>query len=86
MYETQRREALQRMDLELKQVGVDVQQPLPATRKKPVRTEGQQKLYKADLALIGGIGFYIGIKYKDNEFFTTSLYKIDRIIDEKENP
>ena len=87
-YETQRREALQRMDSELKKAGVetDAQRPLPATRKKPVRTESQQKLYRADLALISGIGFYIGIKYKDNEFFTTSLYKIDRIIEEKENP
>ena len=76
------------MDSELKKVGVetDAQRPLPATRKKPVRTQSQQKLCRADLALIGGIGFYIGMKHKDNEFFTTSLYKIDRIIEEKENP
>src|SRR5450631_4494801 len=49
-YETQRREALQRMDSELKKAGVetDAQRPLPATRKKPVRTQSQQKLYRAD--------------------------------------
>ena len=40
-YETQRYKALQRMDSELKQAGVDAQQPPPATRKKPVRTESQ---------------------------------------------
>jgi hypothetical protein len=36
-----------------------------------------------DIALIRGIGFYIGMKRKENEFFITSLYEINYIINEK---
>ena len=37
-----------------------------------------------DIALISSISFYIGIKRRENEFFTTSLYKINRIINKKQ--
>ena len=37
-----------------------------------------------DIALISGISFHIGIKRKKNEFFTMSLYKINRIINKKQ--
>ena len=39
----------------------------------------------ADIALIRGVSLYLGIKRKENKFFTTSLYKINRIIKEKTN-
>jgi hypothetical protein len=45
-----------------------------------------RKVFIIDLALIRGLGFYLGIKRKENEFFTTSLYEIDRIIEEKTTP
>jgi hypothetical protein len=37
-----------------------------------------------DIAAISAIGFYFNIYQKDNEVFITSLYKIDWIINEKE--
>jgi hypothetical protein len=37
-----------------------------------------------DIAAISAIGFYFNIYQKDNKVFITSLYKIDRIINEKE--
>jgi len=37
-----------------------------------------------DIAAIGAIVFYFNIYWKDNEVFIMSLYKIDRIIDERE--
>jgi hypothetical protein len=37
-----------------------------------------------DIAAISAIGFHFNMYQKDNEVFTTSLYEIDRIIDEKE--
>jgi hypothetical protein len=42
-----------------------------------------RKVFTTDLALIGGVSFHLSIKRKENEFFTTSLYEIDRIIEEK---
>jgi hypothetical protein len=32
------------------------------------------------------VGFYYNLKNADNELFSTSLYKIDRIIDERRHP
>jgi len=37
-----------------------------------------------DIAAISAIGFHFNIYQKDNEVFITSLYKINRIINEKE--
>jgi hypothetical protein len=37
-----------------------------------------------DIAAISTIGFHFNIYQKDNEVFITSLYKINRIINEKE--
>jgi hypothetical protein len=36
-----------------------------------------------NIALIRGIGFYIGIKRKKNKFFITSFYEINYIINKK---
>jgi hypothetical protein len=36
-----------------------------------------------NIALIRGISFYIGIKRKENEFFITSFYEINYIINKK---
>jgi len=73
------REALGRMEQELA-LGDEIptvstnKQKLPGAKSKP---------RQVDIALIGGVGFHIGMKRKENEFFVTSLYEIDRIIDEK---
>ena len=37
-----------------------------------------------DIAVISAIGFYFNIYRKNNEVFITSLYKINRIISERE--
>jgi len=37
-----------------------------------------------DIAAISAIGFHFNIYQKDNEVFITSLYKINRIINKKE--
>jgi hypothetical protein len=37
-----------------------------------------------NIALISGISFHMGIKRKKNEFFTTSLYEINYIINKKQ--
>ena len=57
-----------------------------ALKKTPLDREKSRKIYSIDIALIGGTSFYLGIKRKENEFFITSLYEIDRIINEKTNP
>ena len=36
-----------------------------------------------DIAAISAPAFYINLKKRSNKFFTTSLYKIDRLIEEK---
>ena len=54
-----------------------------STHRKAVRTSSQKKTYRTDLALIREVGFHLGLKRKRNEFFTTSLYKVDRLIEEK---
>jgi transposase InsO family protein len=53
--------------------------PLP-TRKE--RRATQQ--LKINIARIGSTMFYRNLKLKDNEFFTTSIYEIDRILEERE--
>jgi hypothetical protein len=47
---------------------------LPGIKSKPCQV---------NIALIRDISFYIGIKYKKNKFFITSLYKINYIINKK---
>jgi hypothetical protein len=37
-----------------------------------------------DIAIISAIAFYFNIYRKDNEVFITSLYKINRIINKRE--
>ena len=41
----------------------------PATRQKPTGIDGQRKLCKADLALIGGTGFHMGMKLAQERHF-----------------
>jgi len=40
----------------------------------------------ADITIVGRVGFYIEMKKKENEFFIISLYKIDRILEDKAVP
>ena len=46
----------------------------------------RQDLLQIDIAEISVVGFHFNMYRKDNEIFTTSLYEIDRMIDEKETP
>jgi hypothetical protein len=49
----------------------------------PVRKLASKTLVTVDIAIIGAAGFNRLYKYKKNIVFTTSLYKIDRLIEEK---
>ena len=86
-YRQQHREALSRMNRELLKGEEDSGSvENTALKKTPLDREKSRKIYSIDIALIGGTGFHLGMKRKENEFFMTSLYEIDRIIDEKTNP
>jgi len=58
--------------------------PIP---QKPLRPRITLLLYNTpivDITAISAIGFHFNIYWKDNKVFTTSLYKIDQIIAERE--
>jgi hypothetical protein len=49
--------------------------------------QGPQALYSKtpltiDIKEIGAVGFYYNLRKKENEFFSTSLYEIDCLIEE----
>jgi len=78
-HDTRRQENLKQMDRELA-LGEETTANSTNKGRSPC-TKSKPRL--VDIALIGGAGFHVGMKHKDNEFFITSLYEIDRIIDEK---
>jgi hypothetical protein len=49
----------------------------------PVRKLASKNLVTVDIAMIGAAGFKQLCKYKENTVFTTSLYKIDKLIEKK---
>ncbi len=52
-------------------------------RKKPYEPPKDLKPEPViDIAAISAIGYYYNIYRKENEAFTTSLYKIDRLLEE----
>jgi len=54
---------------------------------KPLRPQITLLLHNTpivDIAAISAIGFHFNIYWKDNKVFTTSLYKINRIITKRE--
>jgi transposase InsO family protein len=57
----------------------------PQRDQKPKRESRRKKptVVTMDLALISGAGFHLNLKRKENKFFTTSLYEISRIIEDK---
>jgi hypothetical protein len=36
-----------------------------------------------DIAAIGAVGFYFNLRKKTNKFFSTSLYEVDRLIENR---
>jgi Reverse transcriptase (RNA-dependent DNA polymerase)/Retroviral aspartyl protease len=80
-YDLHCRESLWQMDRELS-LGEETPN-LPASRGKSPCIKSKPR--QVDIALISGAGFHVGIKRKENEFFISSLYEINRIIDEKGN-
>jgi hypothetical protein len=38
-----------------------------------------------DIAAIGAVGFYFNLRKKTNELFSTSLYEVDRLIEDRRN-
>jgi len=83
-YKQRHREALDHMNKEL----LKPEDEKSLFEDTPLATRGgaPRRTYAIDLALIGGTGFHLGMRRKENEFFTTSLYEIDRIIEDKMVP
>lgn len=75
------REAVKRMNREL---GLRDEKPPCTPTMDTKSSRAIDELRRVDVALIGGVGFHLGMKRKDNEFFVTSLYEVDRIIEEKQ--
>jgi len=71
------RDNLRKMEQELRGIS---RPPPKAPRQKPT----PENLPKIDIAMIGAAGFHRLLRHKDNTLFATSLYEIDRIIEEKE--
>jgi hypothetical protein len=63
----------------------DREDPAPKVP-KPTKSSRGKKVFAANIAQLNETGFHINLMQKETEFFTTSLYKIDRIIEEKANP
>ena len=58
----------------------------PPPQPRPVKkTRFPDNLPKIDIAAIGGVGFYRNALKKESTVFVTSLYEIDRILEEKAN-
>lgn len=70
------------MNKELKRSNKEKPKPIvsKAFKKPKIR-----KVITANLALIEKIGFHFNIQQKKNEFFTTSLYEVDRLTEEKDS-
>jgi hypothetical protein len=75
------RKSLQKMNQELQKEEKDT--PVPPPKKTP---RYPQNLPPIDIAMIGAIGFHRNLKSKENTLFSTSLYEIDRILREKQDP
>ena len=66
------------MERELKN---EAPEPRPRPRRPEQRSDKQPLVL--DIAAISALAFHINLKKRSNKFFTTSLYKIDRLIEEK---
>ena len=66
------------MERELKN---EAPEPRPRPRRPEQRSDKQPLVL--DIAAISAPAFHINLKKRSNKFFTTSLYKIDRLIEEK---
>lgn len=76
--EMQRR--LLRMDQELHGRTLPVQHPSPTIKRRP------KSNHQIDIAEISAVGFHFNLRQPANEFFSTSLYEIDRILEDREDP
>src|SRR5450631_538852 len=68
------------MECELRRI--ENPRPRPSLREQQ-RSDIDKQLVTLDIAAISAPAFHINLKKKSNEFFTTSLYEIDRLITEK---
>jgi transposase InsO family protein len=84
------RDSLRKMEDNLKDTLVKTPRPGASTIKSIIR-----KLAKPterctrnalDIAAIGAVGFHFNLRKKTNELFSTSLYEVDRLIEDRRNP
>ena len=68
--------SLRKMEQELQAVTKVVTMP-------PPRTTSQKDLLTIDIAQISAVGFHFNLYRPENEVFQTSLYEIDRILEER---
>jgi hypothetical protein len=81
-YEQDIRQNLQKMEKELQRRDVNVETPPIKTKIK--KTRYPSNLPPINIAMIGAAGFHRNLQKKENVLFSTSLYEIDRIIEEKQ--
>jgi hypothetical protein len=58
---------------------------IPLYQRKPyLETPRTTREHIVDIVAISAIGMHFNLRVKENEAFTTSLYKLDRILEERE--
>ena len=82
-HEADHQDQLQRMDQELR-MGELPDAPLPTQKRRRFWEVRSPDPPTIDIAEIGAAAFHFNLRRPDNEFFTTSLYEIDRLLEEHE--
>jgi hypothetical protein len=85
---TDAKESLRKIKDNLKNILVKTIQPDTKSIKSILRKLAPPTQYTRaglDIAVIGAIGFYYNFKRRTNELFSTSFYKIDRLIKDRLN-
>jgi hypothetical protein len=75
-----RKDNLWKMERELKRTV----NPRPQSTARRTAVKRLTNLLPVDICCIGAVGFYRNLVQPNTVIFTTSLYKIDRLIKEKE--
>ena len=82
------RDNIRKIEDSLKDILIKTKQVTERTVKKILQKTILGTRYlksELDITAINTVGFYYNFKNEDNELFSTSLYEIDRIIEERRN-
>ena len=86
---TDTRDSLRKIEDNLKGLLVKIPRPGASTIKSILRklTPPTERYTRntLDITAIGAVGFYFNLRKKTNELFSTSLYEVDRLIEDRRN-